>query len=556
MLCEIYENEDGDNSCLHISNDERCIVEDTLTLHESLEKALWSPSGCPEGEEMRRKICECSCWSSIVDVYGPMLTQWSFYDDQVADKLSLLHDMCKRDVVSEFDVDFAESSTTQCAVNLVTVSMTVFAPMPAGSIITIIGLNGEPHGSMQLAPESSNVFGDLTWEPAVCTEWCSKVGMCPTTGSAEDETCRARPTHATGEVTDGRCVHWCDTDAQLTVAVATKVDANETLTIAVKMLNPGLEHTPNPLTVSASGSGLYLKPTIVQPVSGSQGVLSARTPPAFAESEPDAADDFQVSQDPCDDTSQLDQSTNKWRGSCAGMINTVMFRFRPNLELYAGSRIVISGLIRSGDASWPPPDFRDLPGMLKALSIEEWESSSGTLTLRVLEGEGDSRSPVVPAGEITTFALEFEMPYVKDEDAETPEVVVDVIRAGPRLNCDFIRYTIQVPSLLKASERTELSFPTRRVGSSTCFPGECNTFTITFTPNKLLSQLDAEVRIVILGLSGVDNSATCNPPASCGDPDPKSIPLQDAIEGIPCACLGLDASSRATFLDPVRCSDS
>ena len=253
-----------------------------------------------------------------------------------------------------------------------------------------------------------------------------------------------------------------------------------------------------PLVVSATGSGFYLRPMRATPKSSSQGVLSARTPPAFAESEPGAVDEFQVTH-----------------------------------ELYAGARIVISGLIRSGETNWPPPEFRDVAGTLQALSIEEWESSTGKLTLRVLDGDAAPHTPVVAAGEMARFALEFEMPSARDEDDSTPEITVEVVRAGPRQNCDFVPLVKQFPSLLKASERTQLSFPTRQIGSSTCFPGECNTFTITFTPNKKLSQEDDEVRIVILGLAGIDNSATCNVPVSCGDPDPKSIPLSDAVDGTP-----------------------
>jgi len=139
VLCETYIDENGVNRCQQISRDKRCIIQDSMTLHQSLEVALWAPAECPRGAEMRRKICECSCWSSIIDVYGPLMTQWGNYDDQVAGKLELLHGMCTHDVISEFDSEFSESSTTQCGLNVIAVTLNPVAPLPAGSVITIVG---------------------------------------------------------------------------------------------------------------------------------------------------------------------------------------------------------------------------------------------------------------------------------------------------------------------------------------------------------------------------------------------------------------------------------
>lgn len=313
-LCQAYKSEAGVNECERISKDKRCIIEESMSLHQSLEIALWSPLSCPRGAEMRRKICECSCWSSIVEIYGPMMKQWASYDDEVSQKLGLLDTMCKRDVVSAFESEFSESSTTQCGLNSIEVTLNPVAPLPAGSVITIIGLNGDPYGDIRLNAISSSFLGDLEWKASTCSQWCSKSGMCPSTGNAEDDSCLARPTPATGKATSSRCVRWCDEDAVLTVKVQSPMPGNTTVVISVSMLNPPFHQTPSPLVVSASGSGFYMKPTEIKPISGSSGVLSARTWPAFT--------DFTVSEDPCDGA--FDTEDQIWRGSCAGMINTLV----------------------------------------------------------------------------------------------------------------------------------------------------------------------------------------------------------------------------------------
>jgi len=315
---------------------------------------------------------------------------------------------------------------------------------------------------MKLDAASSSFLGEVTWEPATCSQWCSKSGMCPTSGSAQDDSCLARPTDAVGEVTDSRCVRWCDSNAKLTVTVSKNLPGNTTVGISVTMLNPTFSQTASPLIVSASGSGFYIHPHQIEPISGSAGVLSARSAPAFSE--------FTITEDPCD--GELDASTNKWRGSCAGMINTLVFSMKSNLELYAGARIIISGLVRSGAAT-NPPLIRDSPGTLNALSIEKWEASTGTVTLRVLEGGGAPDSVVVPVGSISKFALVFEMPSIADDISLNSKVItVDVLRAGLRLSCDFVQHVMSNVDVLTAKNTTESSCETRIVGASTCYPGE------------------------------------------------------------------------------------
>ena len=42
MLCDAYRDENGVNRCEQISSDKRCIIHESMTLHQSLEVALWA----------------------------------------------------------------------------------------------------------------------------------------------------------------------------------------------------------------------------------------------------------------------------------------------------------------------------------------------------------------------------------------------------------------------------------------------------------------------------------------------------------------------------------
>jgi len=128
--------------------------------------------------------------------------------------------------------------------------------------------------------------------------------------------------------------------------------------------------------------------------------------------------------------------------------------------------------VRSGAAT-NPPLIRDSPGTLNALSIEQWEASTGTVTLRVLGGGCAPDSVVVPVGSISKFVLVFEMPSIADDVSLKSKVItVDVLRAGLRLSCDFVHHIISNVDVLKAKNTTESSFETCIVGASTCCPGE------------------------------------------------------------------------------------
>jgi hypothetical protein len=64
---------------------------------------------------------------------------------------------CRREAVSDFESEVSESSTTQCGLNSTAVTLKPFVAVPAGTIITIVGLNGgEPNGVIQLDVCSSS----------------------------------------------------------------------------------------------------------------------------------------------------------------------------------------------------------------------------------------------------------------------------------------------------------------------------------------------------------------------------------------------------------------
>ena len=123
---------------------------------------------------------------------------------------------------------------------------------------------------MKLDTASSSFLGEVTWEPVACSQWCSMSGMCPTSGSAQDGSCLARPTDAVGEVTDSRCVRWCDSNTKLTVTVTKNLPCNTTVGISFTMLNPTFGQTASPLIISSSGSCFYMRRTKSNPFQAPQ----------------------------------------------------------------------------------------------------------------------------------------------------------------------------------------------------------------------------------------------------------------------------------------------
>jgi hypothetical protein len=233
------------------------------------------------------------------------------------------------------------------------------------------------------------------------------------------------------------------------------------------------------------------------------------------------------------------------------MINTLVFSKKSNLELYPGALIIIGGLVRSGAAT-NPPLIRDSPGTLNALSIEQWEASTGTVTLRVLEGGGALGSVVVPVGSSSKFALEFEMPSIADDvSLNSKFITVDVLRAGLRLSCDFVQHVMSNVDVLKAKNTTESSFETRIVGASTCYPGESFSYILAagcwcifflFYPT-------AYPRILIIFCCGLRMSRVLRPYAA-RKPTEKNVGFcaadacrTNVSDSVRCVCVETDSTS-------------
>jgi hypothetical protein len=451
-----------------------------------------------------------------------MLAQWSKYDDTVKAKMATLQTLCTRSAVVNVTSVFEEFSTTQCAFNIIKVLLKTSTPLPIGSVITVTGLNGEPiNGSVIREQGSSRALSGWTWTPPICLDWCSKSGLCPKTGSARDNSCLARSTAAVGFVTGKRCMRWCDSDADLTVTL------NETYTgdllLAVKVLNPPFQQEINALKLSITGPGVFAPATTISPKDKyyGKGVLSARSSPIFST--------FEIGEDGCD--GKLENETGIWRGSCAGMLNTISITLQSNLELFSGTILEITGLVRSG-TGWPPPSIRakDSNGasLFTKFSIDDWRSDIGAIKMRVLEDESGANSAMMIPGEKVVIGLEFLMPSIVDGDKIVkPPIRISVERAGYNRECSFESEWTNAQVLV--AKKTSTSSLSTFISSATCNPGECNEIQVTIVSNKAL-QSTAGITIAITGLEGMNISDKCNPRANCAE-ETNDIELFDAIDG-------------------------
>ncbi len=487
---------------------------DDSPLHQSLEIALWSPLTCARGKEMRKKVCECSCWSQIVDVYTPMFQQWGMYDADVNKRLNLLQTMCTNNVVGAFTVNTVEETTTaQCGVNTITMRLRSSLALPAGAKITITGLN--TRASEQTLDITSFpaalIATKADFTAAKCTQWCSQVGLCPSTGSAVSDGCLAIPTEASGFVTSNRCMQWCEDNAVITVTVAQEAAANTEFTFSFNMLNPSMSQQPAVVAVSASAAGLYIPPSISSPRPvGKAGVLAASTSPRF--------DTFTVTELPC--PGSFDASSQMWKGSCAGMMNTLTVSMKPNIQLLSGARITLSGLTRCEqlcpkDLLWQPPSV--LAGFLQT---DSWDSPSGTLVLRV--------ASTMNAGDVASFTMDFQMPQFPDPSGDKQPVKISASRGGPELSCDFLE-TTSATSVLIAKMLAPFSFITKKVTPTRCSPGLCNEISLDISVNQALAQSQGEVIINVTGFQGMVRDLQCmrdGGQRECND-DGESIMLYD-----------------------------
>jgi len=207
-LCAAYEDpKTGVNTCAMMQKHKRCQLDGDMSLHEGIATALGFV-GYNEDlmamEHARLKLCECSCFPDIVDVYTPIFEMWKMYDPEVDTKMSLLQTstvagLCTDDVTAFLDATIEESNAAQCGMNVITLRFTPNKDLKEFTVITVTGLNGHlPDYGLLVVGDgvTLQVAKDADLVPAQCSEWCSKSGFCPEMGSARDNSCLARPTEA------------------------------------------------------------------------------------------------------------------------------------------------------------------------------------------------------------------------------------------------------------------------------------------------------------------------------------------------------------------------
>jgi len=550
-LCAAYQHPDtGENSCDRIRRNKRCQLDDAMSLHAGIATALAFTgynADPTKTEQARRKLCECSCFSDIVDVYTPIFEMWKHYDPEVEDKMSLLRTstvagLCTKDGTASLDAKVDESNGAQCGENTVTLRFTPNKRLPEHTVITVTGLNAHlPTSGLKVEGENVHlvpvVAADYT--PAQCSRWCSKQGLCESSGSAVDEGCSALPgfmgnsgpvggKDAIGLITsEKRCMRWCDTDAVLKVVLKSAVEALTPFFISINLRNPTYEQTPPTVMVSASGPGVYA-PLEPAAASGSTAkVLRAETPPSFVTFVASEFDFFHK---------YYDEVQSVWRGNGPGMLNTLNITVQPNVVLLPGARVTLTGLIRGHSDSiattmdLPPPKVRQIQGFFSALAIESWDAQGGTLVLRVTPGGG------IPVGAETKFALEMQMPAASSGSAAVSDLgktklKIQASRAGVGLICE-VQPKALTHTVLNSLSMPDAQFVKKIAMQDTCWPGECNVirFTIAFSTGL---QESPDVSFTISGLKGMEKPArnTCYNSDACGDTLPSLIPMVDTVDG-------------------------
>ena len=72
-LCDMYKDpKTGINRCKELKEDKRC---GSGGMHKEIILALSGAKNMPATAAAAKKLCSCSCWADIVDVYGPVFAQ-------------------------------------------------------------------------------------------------------------------------------------------------------------------------------------------------------------------------------------------------------------------------------------------------------------------------------------------------------------------------------------------------------------------------------------------------------------------------------------------------
>ena len=456
----------------------------------------------------RQSICICSCAADIIAVYIGILQQWSLLNPSLSSKISILQSMCTSDFKRTISAAVYESSSVQCATNNISISLNASDTVPIGSVITILGLNAKGSlAGLQLTTLPPSLLSSFQWNDASCTNYCPSTRLCPGPTSCNP----SGSGWQAGVQRPSRCGPWCDTDAVLQL-ITNGTFVNMSFSLILE--NGCLPNQPMPaIFVSITGPNFFVP---VTPVLQVQQVLSFQSSPALTV--------LSVSEDPPDN---FDAVSGIWRGNAVGQKNTVKFVVQPNVDLYAGTNITISGLISALTQSKAAPSIRQLSPLVNSIVVDSWVASSGTVALRLTSVNSN---PLMIAGNTYAFGLEVDMPQdISNALSQSPNITFEASGLGPRRACCCIsaKQTIQTRILVPQQSLLPF-FPSQSIGQSSCNPGECNTLTVTVVTSQAVVSPRDNVYIQISGFVGMDTDLSCTP--TC-DKLASRIPLQDAVPG-------------------------
>jgi len=507
-ICNIYLDSSGLNKCSIMQQDARCKWDAGTSISAAVAIAI-SSDMTQATLDARKSICMCSCAADIVAVYSGILLQWSLINPSLSSKIGILQSMCSSDFKRTVSAVIYESTSVQCATNNISISLSASDNVPNGSVITIIGLNAKlPQGGMQILTTPSFLLSSFLWTEASCTDYCPPTKLCPGLSSCNP----SGSGWQAGVQRPSRCVPWCDTDAVLQITTkGTFVNAN----ISILLENGCLPNQPLPtIFVSINGPSFFVP---VTPVVQMQQVLTFQSPPALAV--------LSISEDAAD---TFDAAAGIWRGNALGQRNTVKFVVQPNVDVFAGANITISGMISAVSPTKSFPTVRQSPLLLSNIVVDSWVSISGTVVLRLIS---PNSSAVMIAGNVYSFGLEVDMPQdISDALSQGPTIALEASGLGPRRACCCISAKQTIRSQVLVPRQTLLpTFPVQSIGQSTCSPGECNTVTVTISVNQVVTSPRDNVYCQISGFLGMDTDPSCS--SSICEKNPSRIPLQDGIAG-------------------------
>ena len=358
-----------------------------------------------------------------------------------------------------------------------------------------------------------------SWHPAVCQEDRSPFKGCA--ASATRDSCIGAAAPATTCRSDTR-FRWCDQQASLILKVTREIDPCATMLVEARMHNPPFQQLDVHVVISGYGPDMAIEPTTARVQSGKASVLSSVENPKFTH--------FAITELGCTTNNELfdvakvpkcgsvDELT--WRGSCAGMHNEVVVELRPNIDLDSGSHITITGLVRSGPGQLRAPEIVPGPEFFSDVGIVEWDDTSGTLVLVILES--DCLEPAtMSAGVIYEVKLLFEMPLQVDSPLAAQRVRPSARASLPpsrphqAASCTtdgqdmcLLPPTVQNAAVLVTVESPAPSFVVKSITQQTCLPGQCSRVTLTFAPNR---HIPDSSYVMISGLQGLDMCSSCLP---------------------------------------------